>query len=241
MPGSPRVIEWHDEIDSTMRRAAELSAEGAASGTVVAAKRQTAGQGRLGRTWHSPRGGLYFTQILRLDLPPAELPVITMALGLAVADALQLFTGLTCDLRWPNDVLVGERKLVGILAQLHEGAVLAGIGLNVSQPGFPEELRSIATSLVLETGSEHDPRVLLQAIAGSVDSHANILATSGRHAILRLFADASSYVRGKRVSVELPSGPVFGTTAGLDDAGFLLLRTDSGATMTITAGGVRPI
>jgi BirA family biotin operon repressor/biotin-[acetyl-CoA-carboxylase] ligase len=224
-----------------MHRAAELASQGAASGTVVAAKRQTAGHGRLGRAWHSPHGGLYFTQILRLDLPPAELPVVTLALGLAVADALQLFAGLSCDLRWPNDVLVGERKLAGILAQLHDGAVLAGIGVNVSQPGFPGELHAIATSLALETGSTHDPRVLLHALAGSVDAHASILATSGRHAILRLFTSASSYVCGKRVAVELPGGPVFGTTTGLDDAGFLLLRTDSGATMTVTAGGVRPI
>lgn len=237
-----RLIEWHDSIDSTMRRAAELADEGAVHGSIVMARQQTAGQGRLGRDWHSPLGGLWFTMILRLDVPPQQLPIVTLALGLAVADAVQTFGGLPCDLRWPNDVLTQDgRKVAGILAQLHNGAVLAGIGVNVNQMEFPEELNGIATSLALETQSAKDTQFMLFAIAGAIDSHCRILTTSGASAILRLFANASSYVSGRRVSVELPGGSVSGATAGLTEDGFLLLRKDDGEEIRITAGGVRAI
>ncbi|MBN9659698.1 MAG: biotin--[acetyl-CoA-carboxylase] ligase [Acidobacteria bacterium] len=236
-----RQIEWHQSIDSTMHRAAELAAEGCPAGTIVGADVQTAGQGRLGRTWHSNDGGLYFTMILRPRVEMRDLPMVTMAVGVAVADALQMFAGVSVDLRWPNDVMVGERKLVGILAQWHAGAVLAGIGLNVSQQEFPDDVKSIATSLARETDRIHNKQVLLKAIAASVDTHIEILETSGVTAILRLFASASTYVSGKRVKVELPGGDVIGTTAGLTPDGFLLLRKDDGEEITITAGGLRPI
>lgn len=238
-----RLIEWHDTIGSTMSRAAELASAGAPAGTIVAAKQQTAGQGRLGRSWHSPAdGGLYFTQILRPHLPPDELPVITLALGLAVADAIQLFTGLPCDLRWPNDVLCAqnEKKLAGILTQYHDGAILAGIGLNVNQTEFPEELRNIATSLVIETGTENDLEFLLKAAAGAIETHTDTLKRSGVTAILRLFGAQSSYVSGRRVIVDLPQGPARGVTSGLTPSGHLTLTKDNGEVITITAGGVRP-
>lgn len=237
-----RPVEWHAVIDSTMRRAAALAREGAPSGAIVGADEQTAGQGRLGRSWHSPPGGgLYFTMILRPRLGAADLPLVTLALGLAVADSVQMFTGLPCDLRWPNDVLANGRKLAGILTQMQDGAVLAGVGLNVNQPDFPPDLRPIATSLILETGTEHDKHFLLRAIAGNIESHLQILESSGAAAILRLFASASSYVAGRRVAVELPTGEVRGVTAGLTPAGYLLLRTDAGEEITVTAGGVRPV
>jgi len=235
-----RHIEWHGSIDSTMRRAAELAREGCAAGTVVAARTQTAGQGRLGRAWDSRPGGLYFTVVLRPRLEPAQVPLATLALGLAVADTLQTFVGVAADLRWPNDVLIGDRKLAGILAQYQDGALLAGVGLNVNQREFPPELAPIATSLFLETGSEQNPEFLLPALARSIESHLHILETSGATAILRLFEAASSYVAGRRVRVELPAGEITGTTAGLTAEGFLRVRRDDGSEVTVTAGGVRP-
>lgn len=234
------TTEWHSSLDSTMRRAAELAAAGCESGFAVVADAQTAGQGRLGRHWDSPAGGLYFTLVLRPRLAPRELPVVTLALGLAVARALVDDAGIQPDLRWPNDVLLGGKKLAGILAEYRAGAVLAGIGLNVNQACFPGPLSPMATSLALATGHEHDRRHLLEAIRASVREHIAILKDGGVEAILRLFTSASSYVSGKRVRVELPAGPVIGTTCGLSAEGLLLLRRDDGATITITAGGVRP-
>jgi BirA family biotin operon repressor/biotin-[acetyl-CoA-carboxylase] ligase len=240
MPG--RRIEWHDEIDTTMREAARLASEGAPSGTIVGAEMQWTGQGRLGRNWHSASGeGLYFTQILRIDLPPQRLPVVTLALGVAVADVLKLLTGLSPDLRWPNDVMLSERKVCGILTQLHNGAILAGVGLNVNQTEFPAPLRDIATSLQIETGGPFRREALLAALATSIDSNAKILATGGAVPVLTLFSAASTYAEGKRVEVDMPSGLVRGITSGLTADGFLRLRADDGRETVVTAGGVRPL
>jgi BirA family biotin operon repressor/biotin-[acetyl-CoA-carboxylase] ligase len=227
-----RLVERHAELDSTMRRAAELADAGAPAGSLVVADRQTAGLGRRGHSWHSPEGGLYFTMVLRPRVEMKDLPVVTLALGVAVAEAL----GVECDLRWPNDVMLGGRKLVGILAQWHNQAVLAGIGVNIAQAEFPEDLSAIAASL----GANIDRKALLDKIAVAIDAHVAVLESDGVEAILRLFENASSYVRGKRVRVELPGGDVHGTTAGLTVEGYLKLRRDDGTEMIVTAGGVRP-
>lgn len=240
MPG--RRIEWHEEIDTTMREAARLASEGAPTGTVVGAELQLTGQGRQGRNWHSPHGeGLYFTQILRIDLPPQRLPVVTLALGVAVADVIKMLTGLALDLRWPNDVMLNERKVCGILTQLHNGAILAGVGLNVNQTEFPDSLSEIATSLWIETGDTFRREALLAAVVTSIESNAKILATGGAVPVLTLFSAASTYTDGKRVEVDMPSGVVYGTTAGLTSDGFLRLRLDEGGEVIVTAGGVRPL
>lgn len=237
----PRIIEWLDTVDSTMRVAAERASAGAPAGSVVAAEEQTEGRGRLGRSWQSPRGtGLYFTQILRPALAREQIPVLTLAIGLAAADAIKLFTGVACDIRWPNDLLAGDRKLCGILAQWQAGAVLAGVGVNVNQSEFTEELRPLATSLRMVTGACFDRRLLLKTIAACIDAHVRILETSGASAIVALFTSASSYVEGRRVAVDLPGGLLRGVTAGLTPDGFLKLRREDGTLRTITAGGVRP-
>ena len=240
LPG--RQIDWHPVIDTTMSAAAKLASAGAPAGTIVGAESQTSGQGRQGKSWHSADGeGLYFTIILRVDLPPRRLPVVTLALGVAIADVLKMLTGLSFDLRWPNDVMVNERKVCGILTQLHEGAVLAGIGLNVNQTEFPAPLDQIATSLRIESGGTFRREALLAAIVSSIESNVKILTTGGAVSILTLFSTFSSYTEGKRVAVELPGGTVLGTTAGLTADGFLRLRRDDGSETLITAGGVRPV
>jgi BirA family biotin operon repressor/biotin-[acetyl-CoA-carboxylase] ligase len=237
----PREIHWHDSLDSTMKAAAALADAACPSGTVVGADTQTAGQGRLGRQWHSPSGtGLYFTVVLRLKVPAEELPVVTLALGLAVKDAVELFAGVTADLRWPNDVMVNGRKLAGILTVLHNGAVLAGIGINVGQAEFPPELATLATSLRIETGTSPENHFLLRAVLSSIDSYTGMLASGGVAQILRLFTAASTYAEGMRVIVDLPGGPVTGITAGLTPSGHLRLRRDDGTEAIMTGGGVRP-
>src|SRR5277367_2641573 len=118
-----RRIDWHTVIGSTMTEASRLAAAGASSGTVVGAEEQTAGQGRHGRVWHSQAGlGLYLSIILRRQFNPAALPVVTLALGLAVREAILKAADLACDLRWPNDVLLQSRKCAGILTTLDGSA-----------------------------------------------------------------------------------------------------------------------
>src|SRR5258708_33702741 len=104
-------IDWHPSVGSTMTEASHLATAGCASGTTVGADEQTAGQGRYGRAWHSePGSGLYVSVVLRYAFSPEALPVITLALGLAVTEAIQNTTNIACDLRWPNDVLIHDKK-----------------------------------------------------------------------------------------------------------------------------------
>ncbi len=238
---SERAIHWFETIDSTMHEAARLAAAGCPSGTTVVADEQTAGYGRYGRTWHSEKdAGLYVSIVLRPRIASGDLPAVTLALGLAAADAITAMTGLACDLRWPNDVLINGRKCAGILAELHDSTVIAGIGINVNHAAFPDDLAAIATSLRIEGRREYSRQALLDALLDAVDRHIEILSVDGRDAILDLFARASSYTSGRRVVVDLDGESVEGVTDGLDASGFLILREATGRRRVILAGGVRP-
>lgn len=239
LPG--RRIDWHATVDSTMIEAGRVAASGAASGTVIGAEEQTAGQGRHGRSWHSePGSGLYFSVILRYQFAPDVLPVVTLALGLAVQEAIGKSTDLTCDLRWPNDVLIQSKKCAGILTELQGSAIIAGIGINVNHSRFPDELSPIATSLRLAGGREYSREELLMELLPAIDRHCALLEREGRVPILDLFSRVSSYVNGRRVFVDQDGRVLRGTTAGLADTGFLILRDDAGCEHRIIAGGVRP-
>jgi BirA family biotin operon repressor/biotin-[acetyl-CoA-carboxylase] ligase len=240
-----RRIEWHDVIDSTMTAASRLAEAGVPAGTIIGAEEQSAGRGRHGRSWHSePSAGLYVSIILRRQFSPATLPVVTLALGLAAQEAILKATGLACDLRWPNDVLIQSKKCAGILTQLeastHPSAIIAGIGINVNHSSFPAELNAIATSLRIASGRMESRELLLVDLLASVDTYCDLLETEGRGPIIEMFARASSYVSGRRVYVDQDGSQLRGTTAGLNDSGFLMLRSDDGTNSVIVAGGVRP-
>ncbi|HEU0122011.1 MAG TPA: biotin--[acetyl-CoA-carboxylase] ligase [Bryobacteraceae bacterium] len=235
LPGRPVV--YFESVGSTMTAAAEMREPG----TIIVANEQTAGQGRHGHSWHSaPGNGLYFTIVLAPKVAPELLPVVTLALGLAVQEAIAQVCNVQADLRWPNDLLIGSRKIVGILAQLDGDRVLAGIGVNVNHASLPPDLAAIATSLRLVTGREHSREELLCAIAAGVDRMIGLLEEEGSAPVLALFTLQSSYARGRRVQVDLPGKPITGTTAGLTPDGYLLLDGDDGRRHTILAGGVRP-
>ncbi len=236
-----RDIRWHETIDSTMHEAARLASAGAPSGTAVVAGEQTSGYGRFGRAWHSePDTGLYLSAILRFPFPDAP-GLVTMALGLAVREAIVDATGVVCDLRWPNDLLIGDRKCAGILTKLEADALIAGIGVNVNQPRFPDDIAGIATSLRIAAGRQFSREDLLVRLLPAIDEWCGRLSHEGRQPVLRTFAHASSYVSGRRVTVEVAEDEQLeGVTAGLDADGYLLVRDDNGKEHTIIAGGVRP-
>jgi BirA family transcriptional regulator, biotin operon repressor / biotin---[acetyl-CoA-carboxylase] ligase len=238
LPG--RIICYFPSIDSTMPEAIRLASAGCGPGTVVVADAQTAGEGRYGRTWYSAPGmGLYASIVLRPPLSSATLPVLMLALGLATAEAIARTTGIGCDVRWPNDVLVNDRKVAGILVQLLDRFVIAGIGVNVNHTDFPPEIADLATSLSLASGHTHSREQLLLALLPSVDSFCKMLVEGGKGAILDLFYRRSSYAHGKRVIVEAADGAIEGTTAGLDPSGFLIVEQNDGSKRLIVAGGVR--
>jgi len=220
-----RHIIYFDSLDSTMRVASASE-----PGTIVLADRQLAGLGRHGHTWHSEAGhGIYCSIVL----PPV--PVLTLALGVATADAIAQATGIQCDLRWPNDLMLDNRKVAGILVQLVNGNAIAGIGINVNHPGFPAGLAKEAISLRQHAGRDFSREEILIALFPAIDS----IIGEDTETILRLFTHASSYAAGRRVTVQQPGGDITGTTAGLDHAGFLIVRKDDGTDTLILAGGVR--
>jgi len=221
-----------------MKDAAALASKGQPHGTAVVADIQTAGIGRHGHTWHSEDlGGLYLSIVLRMPLASPSMPVLTMALGLAVQRAVNDVAQVSADLRWPNDVMLSERKLAGILVQAAGDALIAGIGVNVNQETFPLDLAGIATSLRRETGHEFSKDDLANRIVAESLRYAALLTEKGRLEILRRFEQSSTWPRGKAVEVD---GRIRGVTAGLDENGFLLVQTPD-KLETVIAGGVRSL
>ena len=230
-----------------MREAARRAAEGAPEGTLVTADEQTAGRGRFGRAWSSEPGvGLYFSLVLRPAVAPAASAALTLACGLGVARGIGDAAGVVCDIRWPNDVMLGEKKLAGILVEMNAEAdrlrhVIVGVGVNVNQETVPEELAEIATSLRIETGCDYHRDALLESVLRRIGDYYRMFVERGPAPVLEAFARASSYVKGKQVVIEGAGRPLEGVTAGLDASGQLLLRTPNGKVEAIVAGSVRPL
>ena len=235
------------KIGSTNTAAMAAAAEGAAEGSVFLAEEQTAGRGRGAHSWLSARSaGVYCSVVLRPALPPAEVLVLALAAGLAVRAAIeQIDSRVSADLKWPNDVLIAGKKVCGILTEMNAEAtrvrhVVVGIGINVNQRSFAKELEAKATSLQMVTGSEWSRVELAAALLKSLDREYRLLVerSDARQSILRRFAEQSSWVRGKQVRVEENGSSVEGTTEGLDERGFLQVRTAQGLQMVLS-GTVR--
>jgi BirA family biotin operon repressor/biotin-[acetyl-CoA-carboxylase] ligase len=233
------------KIGSTNTAAMAAAAEDAPEGSVFLAEEQTAGRGRAANTWQSPRStGIYCSAILRPKLPPSDVLVLSLAAGLAVQSAIQnVDSRVSADLKWPNDVLIDGKKACGILTEMNAEAtrvryIVVGIGINVNQASFPKELA--ATSLRLTTGSEWSRVEVTAALLKLLDrEYRNLVENSGaREDILKRFAKRSSWVRGKQVRIEENGSAFEGTTEGLDERGFLLVRTPSGL-RTVLSGTVR--
>ncbi len=235
------------KIGSTNTAAMAAAAEGAAEGSVFLAEEQTAGRGRGANNWQSARSaGIYCSVVLRPKLPPSDVLILALASGLAVAAAIgQVNPSVRVDLKWPNDVLIGGKKVCGILTEMNAEAtrvhyVVVGIGINVNQENFPKELGGEATSLRLTAGSDWSRVELTAALLKSLEREYRLLIerADARQSILRRFAEQSSWVRGKKVRVEENGAKIEGTTDGLDERGFLLVRTVQGV-QTVLSGTVR--
>lgn len=235
---------------TTMLAAAELARQGCPEGTIVTADEQTAGRGRLGRNWVSQAGcGLYLSLVLRPPVLPHAAPMLTLVAGIGVKDALESLTGLCCDIRWPNDILVNERKCCGILVEMEAERrrvdhVIVGIGINLNHAEFPPDLGDTATSLRIETGNDWPREQVLDPVLRSLESCYDLYLDRGAEPVLQAFQAASSYARGRRVVIEGGpqdgSVPVRGITAGLNAHGLLMLEDASGEVAPVVAGSVRP-
>jgi BirA family biotin operon repressor/biotin-[acetyl-CoA-carboxylase] ligase len=232
------------KTDSTNRVALELGHAGEAEGAVVLAEEQTAGRGRAGRAWHSDRAvGIYMTVLLRPRLAPVQAPLLTMMAGLSARSAVQAVTGLTVDLKWPNDLLIRGKKAGGILTEMHAEPgqirfVIVGIGLNVNQERFPGELADTATSLRVETGKAQSRMEVLVRLLREFESDYNRFLREGVASVVARFEEVSTYAKGKRVRVTNGTESYAGTTAGLGPEGLLQVQRDDGQMMTVIAGDV---
>jgi BirA family transcriptional regulator, biotin operon repressor / biotin---[acetyl-CoA-carboxylase] ligase len=251
-PGASKQIHHYYKISSTNSEAMRSAGEGAPEGSVFLAEEQLTGRGRGEHAWHSARSvGIYCSVILRPALPPSDALIFSLAAGLAVRAAVaEIAPQLLADLKWPNDLLLGGKKFCGILTEMNAEAtrvrhLVLGVGINVNQVKFPAELREIATSLRIESGTEWSRVELCAALLRSLDrEYRSLIDDAGeRDAILRRFADSSSSVRGRQVSIQAngdENGGLTGVTEGLDERGFLRVRTAEGV-RTVVSGTVKTI
>ena len=241
-----KQVHHYYKIGSTNLEAMQAAAEGAPEGSVFLAEEQLAGRGRGAHTWHSARSaGIYCSVILRPAMPPSDALIFSLAAGLAVRAAVaEIAPQLLLDLKWPNDLLLGGKKFCGILTEMNAEAtrvrhLVVGVGINVNHVKFPAELRETATSLRIETGTEWSRVELCAAFLKSLDrEYRSLIEDAGaRDAILRQFELSSSSVRGRKVSIG-ENGDLAGVTEGLDERGFLRIRTAEGL-RTVVSGTVR--
>jgi BirA family biotin operon repressor/biotin-[acetyl-CoA-carboxylase] ligase len=237
-------LHYAQTTDSTNTDALNAGRGDAAHGSVYFANEQLLGRGRGNHGWHSPAGeGLYVSVLLRPEFPARRLPLLPLVAGLAAAAAVNAVCGLTIDLRWPNDLLVGPRKVGGILVEAKtEGDRIAfavvGIGINVHQTEFDPMLSTTGTSLALETNREVSRQALLIALLVRLaDETEALLDPAAAESIPARLGALSTWVRGRRVEVHGPQACA-GVTEGLDANGFLLVRT-AGGLVTVQTGGVR--
>jgi len=237
-------LHFSPVTDSTNADALEAARSAAPHGSVHFTDEQLAGRGRGGHDWQSPAGdGLYVSVLLRPAIPAARLPLLPLAAGLAAAEAIRSVGGLTVDLRWPNDLLIGPRKAGGILVESKidgqlAGFAVVGIGINVHQQAFDPGLSTPATSLDLESGRRISRQPLLVCLLKSLEREAvGMLVPAAVTTIPARVEAASTWIGGRRVEVHGPQA-CSGTTAGLDEHGFLLVQTDD-ELVTVQTGGIR--
>lgn len=248
-------LQHQATVGSTNVLALEAAQAGAEHGSVWVADEQTAGRGRSDHSWHSVAGdGLYVSVLLRPRMALVDALWLSLATGLAVQAAITTVTGLTPDIRWPNDLLVGNRKCGGILVETSATAsqsnrpamlryAVVGVGVNVNHERFPAELETLATSLRRECGRQWARESILVKFLRIFEREialleAELRGTSNEPGLLDRFTTASSWVRGKHVSVD-EGGGYTGVTDGLNARGFLRVVGDDGVLHTVLSGGVR--
>jgi len=237
-------LHFSSVVESTNSEALAAARQAAPHGSVFFADEQTAGRGRGDHAWQSAAGeGLYVSVLLRPVFSSRLLPLLPLAVGLAAAEAIHAASGLTADLRWPNDLLLGTRKVCGILVEAKtEGTsvayAVAGIGINVHHSAFAPDLATAATSLDMESGRRVSRQALLVSLLKSLEREALALGISeAAETLPRRVAAASTWISGRKVEVHGPQA-CRGVTDGLDCNGFLRVKTPQGLVIVQT-GGIR--
>jgi BirA family transcriptional regulator, biotin operon repressor / biotin---[acetyl-CoA-carboxylase] ligase len=236
------TVRIHDELPSTNTALVEEARRGAPEGLVLVADHQTAGRGRLGRTWSAEPGtALLVSVLLRPPLPLDEVPLVLMAAGLAACDGVEAAAGFRPGLKWPNDLVVTDRKLAGLLSEAAGGepAVIVGLGVNVATGAYPAELAAEAISCEEVASRTVDRAELLVAFLAALESRYATVLSGRRDETLRAYR-ADSATLGRRVRVELTAGDrLEGQATRLADDGQLIVTDDTGAEHSVHVGDVK--
>lgn len=242
-------LYFFESTGSTNPDAKRFAEEGAPHGTTVVADRQTAGRGRRGRSWESPAGtSIYFTIVIRPTFVPDKASMITLVMALSVAEAIQQATGLDTGIKWPNDIVVNGKKVVGILTEMSMTPemneiqfLVAGVGVNVNQESsedFPEEIRKTATSLRIESGRQTDRAALLERILARFETDYETFERTLDLSGLQTRYEARLVGRNAAVRVLDPVGEYTGISRGITDTGELIVERETGETVLVYAGEV---
>ena len=236
-----KKVYYYEYLDSTMDLAMQLSLKSAPSGTVVLAESQTKGRGRLGRSWHSPKyKGIYLSLILRPAVSPLVSPLLTLLSAVSICEAVKTVSGLEAQIKWPNDVFIGNKKFTGILTEMNAeldkiNFVVIGIGLNVNND--KKSLIAQATSLKEQGGQTINRIFLLQELLRRIEHNYFLLEEKGSKAITEKWR-SNSLTLGKRVKVYCQSKHIEGFAVDIDNDGGLLIRKDSGLIQKVSSGDV---
>ena len=224
-------IYYFDSIDSTNTKAKELAEEGHPSGTLVVADRQTAGKGRRGRSWESPTGiGIFMTLMLKPEINPNNASMLTLGAAMATTRAIRRVTGVPAMIKWPNDIVMNGKKVCGILTEMsaqfdYINHIVIGIGINVHNEDFPEEIAKTASSLYLESGQHIHRASLIEAFLEEFeDVYAEYLKTEDMEGLQKEY-EAMLVNRGRQVRVLDPKEPFEGKAMGITKKGELIVDT----------------
>ena len=236
-------VVHYKEIDSTNAEARRLSKEGAESGLIVTAKKQTAGRGRRGRSWESPADeNLYFSLLLKPAIEPEKAPMLTLVMAYSVSKALQK-EDIHALIKWPNDLVLSEKKICGILTEMNLSGtqvedVIIGVGLNVNTMNFSDELKDKATSLRKETLRKLECRDLLTLIWEEFDRQYERFLEHQDLGFLQEDYNAMLINRGREVMVLKPGKEYLAKAHGINKLGELIVQKENGSTEAVFAGEV---
>ena len=228
-------VRAFDQVTSTMDTAHALVQEGAGEGTLVWAQRQEQGRGRLGRVWESPEGGIYCSLIVRPQRPATEIPQLSLLMGLSAAEAIRECAVVSPRVRWPNDLLIGAKKIAGILTEAKDGAIVIGIGINVTTA--PEEVPDTATSLAAAAGTSLDLFHLTARLYRRFFRWYDVWTQQGFSPVREALRPHMALF-GEVVQIRAGSEEFQGTAVDLDESGRLLVRQDSGIVNAFDMGEV---
>lgn len=237
-------VYYHEKTGSTNIDAKQLAEESTPHGTLVVAEEQTDARGRRGRSWQAPAGSnIYFSLVLRPRVAADKAPMLTLVMALSVARAVSKQCGLEAKIKWPNDIVVNKKKVCGILTEMTlEGRniayVIVGVGINVNQQEFPEDIRETATSLRRESGKVFSREELLQKVLKYFEADYESFLKTENMSLLRNEYNGWLVNRGVQVKVLEPSGEYTGTAQGINENGELLVERENGQLEAVYAGEV---